>query len=87
MLKQLLIRILKSLIGDQDKPYPGIKKRGRKTKYPFALMKTRDSVFLEEPICKISSSTGMWGRKLNRKFRCRTVVENGIKGTRVWRIA
>jgi len=87
MLKQLLIRILKSLIDDQDKPYPGIKQRGRKSKYPFATMKIRDSVFIEGPISIISSASAKMGRRRNRKFRCRTVEENGIKGTRVWRIA
>ena len=63
---------------------------GREIIWPFREMKVGDSFFAEgKPtssfggsisFCRKTSGYEKW------KFACRTVVENGVKGCRVWRI-
>ena len=61
--------------------------RGRKTKYPFRVMKPGDSFFVEgakkgtlyQAARKASERIG------DRKFVVRAVIERGVHGTRVWR--
>ena len=62
---------------DKDVPLP----LGRATKYPFHEMKIGDSFFV--PNVK---AVGVHHYK-PKLFMRRTVIENGIKGVRVWRYA
>lgn len=58
---------------------------GRKAKYPFRDMEVGDSFFAPG-----SSVIGMHGcarRYRPMRFTCRTVIEHGVPGIRVWRIA
>ena len=51
--------------------------------YPWAEMKVGDSFAVPKGNRSINSSAAYAGRKLNRKFICRTVDEETV---RVWRI-
>lgn len=59
--------------------------RGRKSKYPFREMEIGDSFFA--PGSSVIGIHGCARRHRPMKFTCRSVVENGIAGIRVWRIA
>lgn len=58
---------------------------GRPPKYPLRELAIGESVFFP------GSETELVGKRARTykplKFKCRTVVSGGIKGTRVWRIA
>jgi len=58
------------------------------TKYPFAIMKIGDSFFVpNKTASEVSPHFARARRRLpGTKFACRTVVENGVKGVRVWRV-
>ena len=58
---------------------------GRPVKYPFGIMDVGDSFFVPKPN-RISSAASHFGKRNNKKFRSLPVVEDGIEGTRVWRI-
>ena len=58
--------------------------RGR-TKYPFRDMELGDSFFA--PGSSVIGIHGCARRHRPMRFTCRSVVENGIAGIRVWRIA
>ena len=64
---------------------PSMTGRSKKSKYPFAELEIGDSFFVEG---KTAGQFGGW-RNYHRpkKFSERTVIENGVKGLRVWRIA
>ena len=57
--------------------------RGR-PKYPFRDMELGDSFFA--PGATVISLHGCARRHRPKRFTCRTLVENGIPGVRVWRI-
>ncbi|MEY3082422.1 MAG: hypothetical protein RJA94_2407 [Pseudomonadota bacterium] len=59
--------------------------RGRKSKYPFREMEVGDSFF--SPGSSVIGIHGCARRHRPMKFTCRSVVENGVAGIRVWRIA
>jgi len=64
---------------------PDKRQPGRPSKYPFDTMEIGQSFF----------APGIKDRKVGnaarhyrpKRFRCRTMVENGIRGTRCWRVA
>lgn len=61
-----------------------IPQRKMDAKYPFKEMEVGDSFFTTgTPASYISLHTRLLKPK---KFSCRTVVENGVKGLRIWRI-
>jgi len=53
-------------------------------KYPLSQMEVGDSFFVPEPG---HPNTKGRAETLGFKFTTRVVTENGVKGTRVWRIA
>lgn len=54
------------------------------TKYPFRSMDIGDSFFTTgTPASYISLHTRLLRPK---RFSCRTVIENGVKGLRIWRL-
>ena len=59
--------------------------RGRKSKYPFRDMEVGDSFFA--PGSSVIGIHGCARRHRPMKFTCRSIVENGVAGIRVWRIA
>lgn len=65
----------------KDVPTP----RGRRSKYPFRGMEIGDSFFA--PGSSVIGIHGCARRHRPMRFTCRSVVENGIGGIRVWRIA
>lgn len=71
------------IIVEKDKPIPGKKTNHN---YPFAALEIGDSFFAAVPSVQISSILPTQQKYLKRKFTTRTVVENGVKGCRVWRI-
>lgn len=58
--------------------------RGR-AKYPFRSMQLGDSFFA--PRATVIGLHGCARRHRPMRFTCRTVVEQGVPGVRVWRIA
>ena len=58
--------------------------RGRRSKYPFREMDIGDSFFA--PGSSVIGIHGCARRHRPMRFTCRTVVENGVGGIRVWRI-
>ena len=59
--------------------------RGRRSKYPFRDMEVGDSFFA--PGSSVIGIHGCARRHRPMKFTCRSVVEDGVVGIRVWRIA
>ena len=59
--------------------------RGRRAKYPFRDMEIGDSFFA--PGSSVIGIHGCARRHRPMKFTCRSMVENGVAGIRVWRIA
>lgn len=59
--------------------------RGRRAKYPFRDMDIGDSFFA--PGSSVIGIHGCARRHRPMRFTCRSVVENGVAGIRVWRIA
>ncbi|PZF76195.1 hypothetical protein DK847_13395 [Aestuariivirga litoralis] len=57
--------------------------RGR-AKYPFRDMELGDSFFA--PGASVIGLHGCARRHRPKRFTCRTLVENGVAGVRVWRI-
>ena len=56
-------------------------------KYPLPSLEIGDSFFVPGAVTAAFASTpANYGKKHGRKFRCRTVTESGVQGTRVWRI-
>lgn len=59
--------------------------RGRRAKYPFRDMEIGDSFFA--PGSSVIGIHGCARRHRPMRFTCRSVVEDGVPGIRVWRIA
>jgi len=59
--------------------------RGRRAKYPFRDMEIGDSFF--SPKSSVIGIHGCARRHRPMRFTCRSVVEDGVAGIRVWRIA
>ncbi len=57
-----------------------------RNKYPFQEMLVGDSFFCTQKDGSVSSSAAWVQKKHGFKFTCRIVVENGVKGTRCWRV-
>lgn len=57
--------------------------------YPFDTMSVGDSFFVEDssPRPKVLTAASNHGRRTGSRFTTRRVVENGLNGFRVWRIA
>lgn len=56
-------------------------------RYPWDQMEIGDSFFLPHATPQSIACVGRsWGKRRNVKFSVRAVVENGVEGTRVWRI-
>ena len=59
--------------------------RGRRAKYPFRDMQVGDSFFA--PGSSVIGIHGCARRHRPMRFTCRSVVEDGVAGIRVWRIS
>ena len=57
----------------------------RRTKWPFADMEVGDSFFA--PGFASDEFSGRTKHYAPKKFTVRTVIENGVRGVRVWRTA
>ena len=76
---------------DKDVPTPAVARGsgiGRVPKYPFRDMELGDSMFAAG-----EDGVRMWGSARTHSYRhkpfrvvARMVVENGVKGVRVWRV-
>lgn len=61
--------------------------------FPFRDMETGESFFVPMPkkdyakrrLC-IQNNAWQWSRKLGAKFVVRDVIEDGVKGVRIWRV-
>ena len=59
----------------------------RPTKYPFSEMAVGQSFFSPGEGNATRTAASAWGTRTGAaSFRCRSVIEDGIRGTRVWRI-
>lgn len=71
---------------------PPVRERMR---YPFAELEVRQSFYVRRPkdvgsatfSNRMSARCAHAAKRLGRVFRCRTVVEDGREGVRVWRVA
>lgn len=72
---------------DLDVPIPVYKHNTRRVKIPWQTMPLNASVFVPGSTYKKVQCLGKYyERKFNRRFIYRTVLENDIKGVRVWRV-
>jgi hypothetical protein len=72
---------------NREIPIPARTARGGFRKYPWSAMQPGDSFFVQGmTIFKISSQATHRAQKDGRKYTCRSVVENGESGVRVWRV-
>lgn len=71
---------------DKNIPFPDLKTSGRgaKEKYRFSLYEIGDSSFHEAR--QVQTAASSYGRNHNKQFKTIGVIENDIKGFRVWRI-
>jgi hypothetical protein len=54
--------------------------------YPFGDMKIGDSFFAAGiAINRVSSAASLHGQRHGGRWTCRTVTEDGVRGTRCWR--
>ncbi len=59
---------------------------GSYRRYPWNALGVGDSFFAPgRDVRTISSSAGQAARRLHTRYTCRTVVEDGVRGVRVWR--
>jgi len=73
---------------DSDIPIPDSVSATRR--YPFPQLEIGQSFFVpasEKRTDQIQTAAHNWAKYNNRKLTVRRRVENGITGTRVWRIA
>lgn len=69
-------------------PMPeGLGRSGRVSKYPFRTMPLGGSFFVPGKAPGQLSGAARNQEKNDRKFAMRSVVEDGVSGTRVWRTA
>ena len=64
-------------------PLPTVTK-GRASPYPWRHLRIGDSFFVPRTVCL---PVGEWQKACGSHFTTRTVTENGVQGTRCWRIA
>lgn len=69
---------------DKNVPLPPHIREGRAPEYPWRTMEIGDSFFVAEPKTPNAATAS---RQTGRTFTRRAVVEDGVKGFRVWRIA
>ena len=69
---------------DRNMPIPAQARRSS-LKYPFADLDIGESFFVPGRTGAQLSGFISWNRP--KKFATRTVIENGVKGVRVWRTA
>jgi hypothetical protein len=65
-----------------DIPVPGLK---GKEKYPWSQMKIGQSIFIPGDSYRAGQAAKKWGKERGVTFIARLLVENGVKGLRVWR--
>lgn len=63
--------------------------RGRRPKYPFKDMAVGDSLFApEDDGIKMAGAAGTFSYRYKQfSFVSRIVIEGGVRGVRVWRVA
>jgi len=66
---------------DKDVPIPQVLGQ-----YPFEQMEIGDSFFAAGHTTNQIQNAASNHRKKGKKFRSRRVTENGVEGTRIWRI-
>lgn len=76
---------MNSFTVEDGVPIPDKRQPGRPSKYPFDTMEIGQSFFA--PGIKVRKVGNAARHYRPKRFRCRTVVENGIRGTRCWRVA
>ena len=76
---------MNSFTVEDGVPIPDKRQPGRPSKYPFETMEIGQSFFA--PGIKVRKVGNAARHYRPKRFRCRTVVENGIRGTRCWRVA
>lgn len=60
---------------------------GRKSKYPFKVMNVGDSFFAPNiRHHSLYQAAKIAGKKIDRKFTVRAVIEGGVAGSRAWRV-
>ena len=69
---------------ENDVPVQEARGRGRPAKYPLEELEVGDSFFVPKRAAAKVSMTAR-AKKLGITVAKRTVVENGVTGTRVWR--
>ena len=58
----------------------------REPKYPWRDLGIGDSFFVPDVTNSFRSAAGAAGKRLGFQFSCHAVIENEIKGVRVWRV-
>ena len=76
---------MKPITIDSNIPIPARTGRGRNPLYPFREMEVGESFFAAGKRTQIVLKCAH--RHRPKLFSCRTVVENGVKGVRAWRVA
>lgn len=72
---------------EQDVPMPS-KCAGRRLRsFPWMEMKIGDSFFVAREQHGMARNAHAAGQRYGLKFATRAVVEKGVNGTRIWRIA
>lgn len=69
---------------DKNVPIPPAK---RQTIYPWAKLEIGDSFFIPGKTAGKMGGIFASAKALDHKYTARTVVENGVKGARVWRVS
>lgn len=66
---------------DSNKPIPM-----RGTKWPLSEMEVGDSFLIKEPSAGSRSLAGLANNRFSpKRFMSRSVIEDGVKGIRIWR--
>ncbi len=74
---------------DKGVPMPKPRGGGRAPKWPVRDMQIGDSFFVPNKTAANMSGVVNYARSMNKgwKFGMRIMIENGVKGVRVWRTA
>ena len=59
---------------------------GRKPKYPLLDMQIGDSFFVAKPPSVMYATTSYYSKKYGGEFTLAKWEENGVSGTRIWRV-
>lgn len=67
---------------------PIVRNPGRAPRYPFADMKPGDCFYSTDPAKRVRDAANQYRRNhaLGTTWTVRTVVEDGVKGCRLWRV-